>query len=138
MAPLYNRYVPPKPSAPVAAAPAPSAPQATTPGSPEADKKRKRERSKEEVAERKSKKIRNKNVEEFIPAVPSPILETPTEAPTEIPQPPPAADNKPRSEFAHIKNKQKRHKLEKEARKARKEALNRWRRFYTCGWWSYS
>jgi ATP-dependent RNA helicase DDX51/DBP6 len=123
MAPLYNRYVPPKPSAPVAAAPVPSAPQTTASGSPEADKKRKRERSKEEVAERKSKKIRNKNAEEFIPVVPSPVLETPIETPTEILEPPQAADNKPRSEFAHIKNKQKRHKLEKEARKARKEAL---------------
>jgi ATP-dependent RNA helicase DDX51/DBP6 len=123
MAPLYNRYVPPKPSAPVAAAPAPNAPQATASGSPEADKKRKRERSKEEVAERKSKKIRNKNVEEPIPVVPTPVLEAPIEIPTEIPEPTPAADNKPRSEFAHIKNKQKRHKLEKEARKARKEAL---------------
>ena len=124
MAPLYNRYVPPKPSAPVVVAPTPSASQATAAGSPEADKKRKRERSKEEVAERKSKKIRNKNVEEPIPVVPSPILETPIEIPTEILEQPPAADNnKPRSEFAHIKNKQKRHKLEKEARKARKEAL---------------
>ena len=121
MAPLYNRYVPPKPSAPVVVAPTPSASQATAAGSPEEDKKRKRERSKEEVAERKSKKIRNKNVEEPIPVVPSPILETPIEIPTEILEQPPAADNnKPRSEFAHIKNKQKRHKLEKEARKARK------------------
>lgn len=120
MAPLYNRYVPPKPSAPVAAAPTPSAPQATASGSPEADKKRKRERSKEEVAERKSKKLRNKNVdEEPIPVLPSPVFEEPVETPVE----PPVVDNKPRSEFAHIKNKQKRHKLEKEARKARKEAL---------------
>jgi ATP-dependent RNA helicase DDX51/DBP6 len=123
MAPLYNRYVPPKPSAPDAVASAPSTPQATAPGSPEADKKRKRERSKEEVAERKSKKIRNKNAEEPLPFVPSPIPETPIEILTEIPEQPPAADSKPRSEFAHIKNKQKRHKLEKEARKARKEAL---------------
>jgi len=120
MAPLYNRYVPPKPSsAPVAAVPSPSASQAIAAGSPEADKKRKRERSKEETAERKSKKLRNKNVDEPIAVEPLPILE----APVEIPEEPPVADNKPRSEFAHIKNKQKRHKLEKEARKARKEAL---------------
>jgi len=123
MAPLYNRYVPPKPSAPVAAASAPSVPQATASGSLEADKKRKRERSKEEVAERKSKKLRNKNMDEPIPAVPTPIPDTPIEVPTKIPEQPLATDNKPRSEFAHIKNKQKRHKLEKEARKARKEAL---------------
>lgn len=62
-------------------------------------------------------------MEEPIPFVAAPILETPIEIPTEIQEQPSAADNKPRSEFAHIKNKQKRHKLEKEARKARKEAL---------------
>jgi ATP-dependent RNA helicase DDX51/DBP6 len=122
MAPLYNRYVPPKPSAPVVA---PIIVEATAPASPESDKKRKRERSGEEKAERKAKKLRNKDVVETAPAVPEPAIETPVqvvEAPIVVSSGPSAAHSKPRSEFAHIKNKQKRHKLEKEARKARADA----------------
>lgn len=129
MAPLYNRYVPPKPSAPVAA---PITVEATAPASPEGDKKRKRERSGEEKAERKQKKLRNKDVVDTAPAVPEPAFEAPVqipettkevvEAPVVASNGPLATDAKPRSEFAHIKNKQKRHKLEKEARKARAEA----------------
>ncbi|KAM0711393.1 hypothetical protein Q7P35_002133 [Cladosporium inversicolor] len=121
MAPLYNRYVPPKPSAPVAA---PITVERTRPASPEGEKKRKR--SDEEKAERKAKKLRNKDVVvEAAPAVPEPVVEAPAqvlEVPVEISSGPSNADAKPRSEFAHIKNKQKRHKLEKEARKARADA----------------
>lgn len=121
MAPLYNRYVPPKASAPVAA---PITVEATTPASPDGEKKRKR--SGEEKAERKAKKLREKDVVvEAAAAVLEPAVEVPAqvlEAPVEISSGPSNADAKPRSEFAHIKNKQKRHKLEKEARKARAEA----------------
>jgi ATP-dependent RNA helicase DDX51/DBP6 len=122
MAPLYNRYVPPKPSAPVAA---PVVVEATVPASPEGDKKRKRERGGEEKAERKAKKLRNKDVVETAPAVPELAAETPVqvvEAPVVVSNGPSSTDAKPRSEFSHIKNKQKRHKLEKEARKARADA----------------
>lgn len=117
MAPLYNRYVPPKPSAPVAVAPTSSTPQSTSPGSPEADKKRKRERSEEEKADHKSKRLRNKPVEEPVPVAPIPS----PEVPADVTNGPSVAGSKPQSEFAHIKNVKKRHKLEKEARKARKE-----------------
>ncbi|KAM0713575.1 hypothetical protein Q7P37_010537 [Cladosporium fusiforme] len=71
MAPLYNRYVPPKPSAPAAAPHVSSTPPAPAPATPEADKKRKRERSEEQKAERKSKKLRNKDQDE--PAVEEPL-----------------------------------------------------------------
>jgi ATP-dependent RNA helicase DDX51/DBP6 len=118
MAPLYNRYVPPKPSAPVAAVPIIPTVETTTPGSPESDKKRKRERSGEEKAERKSKKLRNKDVVETTPAIPVPVPETVVV----VPDGPPAANSKARSEFGHIKNMKKRRKLEKEARQARAEA----------------
>lgn len=121
MAPLYNRYVPPKPSAPVAAPQVVSAPPAPTPASPEADKKRKRERSEEQKAERKAKKLRNKNEDEAAPIEPSESVQ-PLELPAEVEHPPTIPSSKPQSEFAHITNNKKRHKLEKEARKARKEA----------------
>lgn len=119
MAPLYNRYVPPKPSAPVAAAPAPSAP---APASPDADKKRKRERSEEQKAERKAKKLRNKDVEEEEDAAAASAIVAVTEAPVVEPVVPNEIKPNPKSEFAHVTNIKKRHKLEKEARKARKEA----------------
>jgi ATP-dependent RNA helicase DDX51/DBP6 len=118
MAPLYNRYVPPKPSAPVAATPVPVTIEAIAAGSPESDKKRKRERSGEEKAERKSKKLRNKDVAETASAVPVPVVE----APAIVQEASSTTDSKHRSEFGHIKNIKKRRKLEKEARQARAEA----------------
>lgn len=119
MAPLYNRYVPPKPSAPATAPPVPSAPEVAPPASPEAEKKRKRERTEEQKAERKSKKSRAQE-EEGTPATFSFFSEP--EVPIENGNGTVAAEVKPQSEFAHVKNIKKRHKLEKEARKARKEA----------------
>lgn len=121
MAPLYNRYVPPKPSAPAAVPQVVSAPPAPAPASPEADKKRKRERSEEQKAERKAKKLRNKNEDETALIEPSEPAQ-PSELPAEVENPPTTTAPKPQSEFAHITNNKKRHKLEKEARKARKEA----------------
>lgn len=122
MAPLYNRYVPPKPSAPVAAAPNSIEPTvAAPPVSPDADKKRKRERSEEQKAERKAKKLRNKDVEDENAAAAASAIEAVTEAVVE-PVVPNEIKPNPKSEFAHVTNIKKRHKLEKEARKARKEA----------------
>ncbi|KAK4545364.1 hypothetical protein LTR36_003544 [Oleoguttula mirabilis] len=136
MAPLYKRYIPSKASAGIA--PAPSAAQVVhaapavkqhVVGNGLAENKRKRERSEDEVAERKAKKLRKKGVEPPVEGV------LPNQKTKEIAQPvivlePKVSEDaghavavgEPKGEFAHITNVKKRHKLEKEARKARKAA----------------
>ena len=59
MAPLYKRYIPPKPTPLSEAAALGSAEAAVERPTPEADKKRKRERTHGEIAERKAKKLKN-------------------------------------------------------------------------------
>ena len=125
MPPLYKRYIPPKPNA----APPPPAVASTLHSAPppainDEPKKRKRERTDDEVAERKAKKLRKKGID------PATAEQPPTtslskdavqaaEKASKTNGVPSSLDNEPRSEFAHIKNTKKRHKLEKEARQAR-------------------
>ncbi|KAK5128879.1 hypothetical protein LTR85_000212 [Meristemomyces frigidus] len=133
MAPLYKRYIPPKASdsAATAVQTAQSAPIAKQEavGNGIEGQKRKRERSEDEVAERKAKKLRKKGVE------PSEQVVRPKKSGNTVAQPAEAREPKPtkdvgvvettddsKSEFAHITNVKKRHRLEKKARKARKAA----------------
>nr|POE85209.1 atp-dependent rna helicase dbp6 [Quercus suber] len=136
MAPLYKRYVPPAAAAPVllkqaeASIPAP-AKSALDANLPKTGDKRKRERSAEEVAQRKAKKLQKKGVE-----VPLEIssaaagqgqsaAEAEQGEAAEVEQSNGVAEVKAvTGDFSHVKNIKKRHKLEKEARKARK-ALGR-------------
>ncbi|TKA61482.1 hypothetical protein B0A55_12185, partial [Friedmanniomyces simplex] len=127
-APLYKRYVPPKP-ADVSAVKATAAPvkKKTVPPPPPVEKKRKRERPAEEVAERKAKKLRKKGVE----ATAETVLrdqrkerEDVRDEPTE-PQNGLGSNDVQEEEDGGKGGKmsiKKRHKLEKEARKVRKEA----------------
>jgi ATP-dependent RNA helicase DDX51/DBP6 len=116
---LYKRYIPPKATDGDAA---PKAVQQPKPAITEAPNKRKRERTEEETAERKAKKLRKKGTH-------SATATDTTNGVSYDVAPPPSAEDKldkpqstPQSEFAHIKNTKKRHKLEKEARQARKTA----------------
>lgn len=89
------------------------------------EQKRKRERSEDEKAERKAKKLRKKGVEEpQARGEEAPAVSVTASEPAEPVQDDAIVDgeDKPLGEFAHIKNIKKRRKLEKEARKARKEA----------------
>lgn len=136
MAPLYKRYIPPKPSdTPVSVSEAAPKAAATPKVQPDAglgngaEKKRKRERSEEEVAERKAKKLRKKGVEPSVPAVAKSDTKVKVKQPAEIASstlPEGTKDDEaveaPKGDFAHITNVKKRHKLEKEARKAKKAA----------------
>ena len=126
MPPLYKRYIPPKPNAAppppptVKATPKPPQPPATN----DEPKKRKRERTDDEIAERKAKKLRRKGADRAAVEQPKPTKSSKdavqgAEKATRTNGLPSSADNEPRSEFAHIKNTKKRHKLEKEARQAR-------------------
>ena len=126
MAPLYKRYIPPKPSAAPVKQVAPSVLKPVpAPAPKEEPKKRKRERTDEEIAERKAKKLRKKGVDPAT-ALPQnlPQSNKGTTAGAEIVQSTKEADldpaSEPKREFAHVKNTKKRHKLEKEARKARR------------------
>ncbi|KAH9819880.1 ATP-dependent RNA helicase dbp6-like [Teratosphaeria destructans] len=129
MPPLYKRFIPPKPAAaastPAHVAVKPSVPAATLPH--DAPAKRKRERSSEEMAERKAKKLRKKGHD--VPAVTDVMthVQEDKEGATTIKQEVPGQAGttpkpEPSGEFAHVKSDKKRHKLEKEARKARKAA----------------
>lgn len=125
MSTLYKRYIPPKSAITPAPAPAPST--ALTQQSPsEPERNRKRERTQDEVAERKAKKLKKKGID---PAtVPAPSTSTPIETEGDvathqsIPETSDQATPDAARDFSHIKNAKKRHKLEKEARKARKAA----------------
>ncbi|KXT04792.1 hypothetical protein AC578_9660 [Pseudocercospora eumusae] len=120
MSSLYKRYIPPKQTVTPHSTP-------KQPDTPEPEKKRKRERSQDEIAERKAKKLRKKGID---PAtVPSLITPEPVEpVVVEKDSIPPSAtaiastSTNATGDFSHIKNAKKRHKLEKEARKARKAA----------------
>ncbi|USW50274.1 Putative ATP-dependent RNA helicase DEAD-box, Helicase superfamily 1/2, ATP-binding protein [Septoria linicola] len=117
---LYKRYIPPKATtAPVSATSATATPTKAHPAafSPavESAKKRKRERSADEVAERKAKKLRKKGTtttSNVVSAV------KPAAQPTEDEDKAANAAAEARGDFSHITNAKKRHKLEKEARKA--------------------
>lgn len=134
MAPLYKRYVPPsKPTASLVLVkddhllqPAKQAPEVTA---AQTGDKRKRERSAEEIAQRKVKKLKKKGVEVPVEIASAANGQAQHEtvvsegAETKVTQAngtcEPTAGT---SDFSHIKNIKKRHKLEKEARKARKAA----------------
>lgn len=129
MAPLYNRYVPPKPAAATVAPAVKAAPIApkSKPAPIVVEQKRKRERSEDEKAERKAKKLRKKGIEEPPAPAEESIAEPVAPHVEEVVAPVQDeslidGDDKPLGEFAHIKNIKKRRKLEKEARKLRKEA----------------
>lgn len=82
--------------------------------SPDGDKKRKRERSEEKKADRKSKRSRKDDVVETTPVIPATVQETPLV----VNNGPKATVSEAQYDFSHVKNIKKRHKLEKEARKA--------------------
>lgn len=136
MAPLYKRYIPPKATAiPVSTTLAAEGLHSASPADAGAasngtdEKKRKRERSEDEVAERKAKKLRKKGFEAPEQAARQKKPAKAVAVPAELSEPTPTGDvgtaataDESKSEFAHITNVKKRHKLEKEARKARKAA----------------
>ncbi|WPH03342.1 atp-dependent rna helicase dbp6 [Acrodontium crateriforme] len=124
--PLYKRYVPPKPAMSLVAAPVSEAREIISQSSiPDDEKKRKREPSEKESAQRKAKKAKEKESEgsgnsadEQSASLKQTIAkdEQPTNSNLSL------AAAKSKSEFAHVKNIKKRHKLEKEARKQKKAA----------------
>ena len=126
MPPLYKRYIPPKKNSgpPAVASPAVTS-KVSQPEPPNDEpKKRKRERTEDEVVERKAKKLRKKGidtatVEQSKPSRASKSSVQKVKKAGKANEEPVSANNEPRSEFAHIKDTKKRHKLEKEARKAR-------------------
>lgn len=140
MAPLYNRYVPPK---------EPLAVVDVSQAAPKDESKRKRERSEAEIEERKAKKLRKKSLESGLKEESKETATQPKHdnandeahdhvhgdvcvAPVasippvlgagHVAQVAGAGAQPTGGEFAHIKNVKKRHKLEKEARKAKKAA----------------
>ena len=133
MAPLYKRYIPPKPTtaphqaSPLLASKPPhqSAPHQSAPN--DEAKKRKRERTEEEIAERKAKKLRKKGIDpatdiDGIISVSNHVRDAPTRTDTTGTRNGSADDasKKPQGEFAHVTNAKKRFKLQKEAREAQK------------------
>ncbi|KAK1062294.1 ATP-dependent RNA helicase dbp6 [Friedmanniomyces endolithicus] len=132
-APLYKRYIPPKPHDSSATKPlvAPVKKKKVIPPPPTIEKKRKRERPEEEVAERKAKKLRKKGVEATVETVLRDQQQERENAKAALqdeatkPQIVSAEDDVPAEDDVRKDGKmsiKKRHKLEKEARKARKEA----------------
>lgn len=137
MAPLYKRYVPPKTTTSTphqqTAVPVPAPPTPSGRPLPSAQKdetpKRKRERTDDEVAERKAKKLRKKGIDSATVelSAPSPDAqatngtnETENSGVNGVGKAPAAELTAPaQGDFAHVKDTKKRHKLEKEARKAR-------------------
>ncbi|KXT16937.1 hypothetical protein AC579_4737 [Pseudocercospora musae] len=121
MSTLYKRYIPPKPTVTPQSTPIKqSTPK--QPETPEPEKKRKRERSHDEIAERKAKKLRKKGIDpvtvpDLTTSEPVEPIEAKVEENVVASTATPATGG-----FSHIKNAKKRHKLEKEARKARKAA----------------
>jgi len=136
MAPLYKRYIPPKTTSavpvvitPSALAKAPST--IVVPSAQNEENKRKRERTGDEVEERKAKKLRKKGAEPHINGGKQPTREGNAASKVVLQEAVSHVEDKvvlhveaekPKSEFAHIKNIKRRHKLEKEARKARRES----------------
>lgn len=132
---LYKRYIPPKGlSAPTTISPREASEALNTnhvkgkSTIEQPEKKRKRERTEEEVLERKAKKLKKKGVEppvKPVKATRGPKKSVPVEAAVEPSNHNPRPihqEGEPKGEFAHIKNVKKRHKLEKQAREARKAA----------------
>lgn len=142
MAPLYKRYIPPK-AAPITTAQDPVAagppPPSSIPPSPiprdvqlEEPPKRKRERTEEQVAERKAKKLRKKGIDpadvgdtasindqQFTSKAPQKgAVSTQTNGDL-VASPLPSSLPPAQGDFSHVRDSKKRHKLEKEARKAR-------------------
>lgn len=137
MTALYKRYIPPVLSAgvPKAAsiAPQPNLPENAV-SSAEPEKKRKRVRGEQEIADRKAKKLRKKSTEPAVSnnvegrkakpfssrssaeAEPDPVHASPHVVAEQVTPSEPSA-----SQFAHVKSAKKRHKLEKEARQAAKK-----------------
>lgn len=137
MAPLYKRYIPPIFSA--------GLPKATSDDTqqnfPENDvlstkhqKKRKRERSEQEITDRKAKKLSKKSVEPTLPSRVEKITTIPigsrssaevepdqVQANFHVIEEQATRSEQTKSQFSHIKSAKKRHKLEKEARKAAKK-----------------
>lgn len=132
MAPLYKRYIPPKPTTLSEPAALDSAEAAVERPTPEADKKRKRERTHGEIAERKAKKLKKKGVDPTTVQVEDRTLATADAQDGEVLAPEPGVA--PLSEHTSERkadgpapkmSMKKRHKLQKEAReadKARKRA----------------
>ncbi|KAK4949455.1 ATP-dependent RNA helicase dbp6 [Elasticomyces elasticus] len=143
-APLYKRYVPTKPTDGLAAPPA-IVRKATAAPPPSVVQKRKRERSEDEVAERKAKKLRGKGLEATKESVLEELkkekLQKSAKDEAPIPDVPKAQSSSvdvevqtEKHDAVHLDAKaedvagsgkmsmKKRHKLEKEARKARKDA----------------
>ena len=134
MAPLYKRYIPPKSTT---TTPAPSPKVSSKANATQASdqqnepKKRKRERTEEEVAERKAKKLRKKGID-LATVVAQPYQQPSKDAGVLVPEIAPEKVNRDRDqadtangargEFAHVRSAKQRHKLEKEARNARKTA----------------
>lgn len=155
MSGLYKRYIPPKPAGSAAvpslpnefAAPIPpKPPKQDVVKQPPPVQKRKRERSEDEIAERKAKKLRNKGLE----ATKESVLKAQAEAKVEAEEQDVAqveaeeettahAQAKQQAEkqdvraveaanaaaealgdFSHVKSNKKRHKMEKEFRKVKK------------------
>lgn len=126
MAALYKRYIPPKPSVPsVASPPTTQAAQIKVAPPQDPPNKRKRERTEDEVAERKAKKLRKKGVDPTTgeisqaPTESVPAKVTPATTTEDVPEEGAAGHQ---SEFAHVTNKKKRRKLEKQARQQSKAA----------------
>lgn len=127
MAPLYKRYIPARTTADKP----PDTPKAVTNvesdhATPPPEKKRKRERTQEELVERKAKKLKKNGIidpadvgdgDKTVDTVD--ILTELTLAQREEQK---GGGDVPQSEFAHVTSNKKRHKLEKEARNARKAA----------------
>ncbi|KAK4899779.1 ATP-dependent RNA helicase dbp6 [Elasticomyces elasticus] len=143
-APLYKRYVPSKPTDGLAAPPA-IVRKVTAAPPPPVVQKRKRERSEDEVAERKAKKLRGKGVEATKESVLEELkkekLQKSAKDEAVTPDVPKAQSSSVEFEVQTEKHEavhldaeakdvagsgkmsmKKRHKLEKEARKARKDA----------------
>ena len=141
-APLYKRYIPPTTRGATYIKP-PTVPVASIPTPPQEAPKRKRERTEDEVAERKAKKFRKKGIDPPAPTAPISavtVIEQHAERATKDPAPSQVvatqeevaakllavevakanAAKEAAGDFSHIKNVKKRHKLEKEARKIRK------------------
>lgn len=128
MAALYKRYIPTKPKTEESIFPV-KVTESVVPESADAtpEKKRKRERTQEEIVERKAKKLKKKGIDPATIAhedvAIKPTNTSQDARPGNAEQQEVTEDtNQVQSEFAHITSTKKRHKLEKEARKARKAA----------------
>ncbi|KAM3413469.1 ATP-dependent RNA helicase dbp6 [Cercospora zeina] len=141
---LYKRYIPPKSTWAPQTAPATPKPPPATPkpppatakpiAEPESERKRKRERPEEEIAERKAKKLRKKGIDpatvQNVESRQQPQQPKSNAVPGKDSAPKPAAQPteeeikatravaEARGDFSHVASRKKRHKLEAQARKA--------------------